>query len=76
MEIGDGVCYLSCVYKYVEYFNRCKSVGLSDFEIEKNLKYLEKYYKRDIKKYKPKSLFGKGIYENIHTFFNYWCSNN
>ena len=41
---GPGFSYLSIEKPFVEYFNRCKGIGMSFDDINKNFNYLELYY--------------------------------
>jgi len=75
MEDSYGSTYLSVEKPFIDYFNRCKEIGMCKLDIQKNFRYLDKYYHESV--FEKLSL--QTIYKNDPTLdklFNNWCKDN
>lgn len=60
---------------FVKYFNRCKEIGMTKLQIQKNFKYLGKYYSEMV----IDVLMVEVIFKNdpsLDKLFNNWCNSN
>lgn len=73
---GHGWCFGKEELYYTDYFDRCRSVGMTANEISNNLYFLDKYYQKDvINKLSDIDLFWNK-YTSVKKIFIDWCENN
>ena len=70
--IEKGYCLSGRHNKFIEYFERCNSVGMSKSDIEKNIPFLQQYY-CDATSADFNSSFWHTKFVNLEIVFKDWC---
>ena len=75
MLLIDGFSCFELESPFVEYFNRCKEIGMTRLQIQKNFKYLDQYYEEMvINKLMIEIIFKSD--PSLDKLFNNWCNSN
>lgn len=74
-EDSAGHIHLSVESPFIKYFDRCQEIGMTKSEIQKNFKYLDKYYGEMV----TDKLSVETSYKlnpTLDKLFNEWCCDN
>lgn len=73
MEDSHSHTYYGFESPFIKYFNRCKEIGMSKLDIQKNFKYLDKIYSDMVlDKLSVQSIYATN--PSLDKLFNNWCS--
>ena len=75
MEFTHDHIYLVVEKPFIDYFNRCNEIGMGKLEIQKNFKYLTKYYEELVIDDMDVDTIFK-IDPTLNKLFNNWCDDN